>query len=137
MFKITTGVLFCFLLFLNWYDIKYRSIPLMLFSIGGGIILVVTGFWGSLTTKDVLIGSLPGISCLAVGAVTREKLGYGDGLTVILIGIVEGSVPVCIIFIFACFGAICVGAILGKKSVPFIPFLTLGYVITEVIKEIK
>lgn len=71
-----------------------------------------------------------GLGVMAVSWITREAIGYGDGLTVAACGAAVGFVPTAALFILAlCFSAVWSGVLLvskkaGRKdSFPFVPFL--------------
>ena len=78
----------------------------------------------------------PGIAILIVAHLTKECIGYGDGIICLFLGSVLNVGVVLIIillaFIFAAlFGAImmCLGKMKAKSKLPFIPFILLGVLI--------
>lgn len=84
---------------------------------------------------EVLIGMLPGMMCIVLSLVTRQALGYGDSLLILICGASLGlSKCIQVIMIaFAGAGAWAVLQILfrkadGGKEFPFAPFLLVGAV---------
>ena len=82
---------------------------------------------------QLLAGLLPGIFLLILARITREAVGYGDGLILLFIGLSLGFWE-CIGIFFAGLLGIFLAAVLAlllfgrKKSleIPFIPFLLTG-----------
>jgi len=88
---------------------------------------------------EKILGIAPGVLFLACAYFTKEKIGYGDGLITLGIGIFTGMWPCILVCLLACFLAAFVGVILlvSKKitkgsSLPFIPFLTASYVLVMI-----
>ena len=83
-------------------------------------------------------------ACLAVpffiAAILTGKMGGGDGKAVLLLGGLVGFHQMLLIVIAGCMGFIVCGRIAGKAkgegniSLPFLPFLTLGYVVTLILE---
>lgn len=85
---------------------------------------------------DVIIGVVPGIIVLLISLATREGIGKGDALIIIITGIFLGMVNNCKVLIYALFSTVILGFILlillkkGRKyKIPFIPFILSGYLI--------
>lgn len=83
-----------------------------------------------------LIGTLPGIFLLTAGWSTRQQVGYGDGIVLLVIGIYLGfsaslSILLTALLLIApvsLFYIVCRKA--GrKKQLPFVPFLFAGYLL--------
>ena len=134
--KVMGGIVFVFLGICALFDIKKREIPLILVALG---ILAALGtdLWqigrGTLSIADAGFALLPGVFFLMISFCTREKVGYGDGLLLIMTGLCTGLAQ--------CFLGLCIGLILssivvllllvlrkaGKNSeIPFAPFLAIG-----------
>lgn len=84
----------------------------------------------------VASGMLPGLFCLLVSWATRQGLGYGDSLLIVICGVSLGLRPCAAIAVTAFFLAGFWAALLlilrrggRKKEIPFVPFLLLGLLI--------
>lgn len=121
---------FLFLAVLAAQDLKEKKIStykLVIFAILAIFYLVVTKqfFW-----QTILRDMIPGIILLLLSLLTKESIGYGDGLTVIVLGLWTGG--------WFAFHVFCIGTVLsgvcaviylirGKKdTIPLIPFLLVG-----------
>ena len=81
----------------------------------------------------LLAGLLPGIFLLVLAKITREAVGYGDGLILLFIGLSLGFWECIGIFFIGLLGvflaAVLVALFFGRKKgleIPFIPFLLTG-----------
>lgn len=118
----------------SWTDIRKRQISLVSVGIFTLLGLAYQGFY----KKDLppaLLGLLPGILLLAVSRITREALGIGDALLMLVLGIylgLQSSIEVLLLALFlAAFWAGFLMLICHRKrdyEFPFVPFLLLGYI---------
>ena len=119
-----------FLAGLSAEDIKEKKISIycvFLFALSAICFQVLTrGFlW-----NDILWSLLPGSVLLLIGLLSKEAIGYGDGMCVLALGLWTGGwftlAVVCIgIMLAGIWGIVC--AIRRKKEpIPFVPFLLLG-----------
>lgn len=132
--------LLCVLIFLSagsYYDIKYRKIPLSLFLLSGTAALLFSlrrGEDGS-CVLGLAVDSLQGILLLGIAFLTKEKIGYGDGLSVLITGWFCGGKSNLLLFASALFistvYALCLIARKkgGSSSIPFLPFLLTAYLL--------
>ena len=118
------------------FDIRRREIPLLLILFGIAAVLGINVWWiraGIVTVAEIGIALLPGVFFLLTSFFTREKVGYGDGLLLIILGLLLGA--------YRCFLILSIGLVLsavvsllllllhraGRHSqIPFAPFLILG-----------
>lgn len=134
--SLAKGIALAFLSICAVPDIRKKEIPLGLVMIGmAGAI----GFnlWqigsGIVSVAEVALSVFPGISFLLLSWCTREKVGYGDGLLLLITGLTVGF--------YRCFLGLCIGLLFsaafvslllvwhkaGKDSkIPFAPFLVIG-----------
>lgn len=128
-----------FILFLGIcavFDIRKKEIPLILIILGGILatvmsVLRISG--GEISVAGMGSSLLPGLFFLFVSFCTKEKVGYGDGLILLISGLILGFyqcfIGMCAGLLFSSFFAL---ALLfmhkaGKDSgLPFVPFLTIG-----------
>lgn len=118
------------------YDMQKKEIPILPMLIG---IIVATAVWiwriltGESEFMEMISAALPGLFLLVIGFLSKEKVGFGDGILLIMIGLMVGF-PFCL-------GILCIGLIssclyalfllvfrrAGKgDSFPFAPFLALA-----------
>lgn len=90
-------------------------------------------YGGSFDASDVLMSMMPGAFLLLLAYVSRQNVGYGDGLLILCAGPALGSnitVMGMIAGVFACglvSGLLLVIKKVGRKArIPFVPFMTLG-----------
>ncbi len=85
----------------------------------------------------VFIGDLlPGMMLLILALLTKESIGYGDGLTVMVVGLWLGKM----FTLYTLWLAVSASGIFGlvnvlrkkKEPMPFVPFLLLGAVIAAI-----
>ena len=141
---ILTGV---FLLLCTYTDLRYRCIyrkivlGMIIFSIMGHLVNCAVGQSGHAESAgeaavSVLLGIIPGAVCFLISFLTREAFGYGDCMTVTACGVALGaektvelltagflfsSVWAVFLFVFRKAGL--------KKEFPFLPFLSMAYVL--------
>ena len=114
-------------------DIRQRKIYPMLTLLGAaaGIavraVLLYPDRGGAGTVLSVLLSLLPGTLLLMLARLTEEKVGYGDGIMLLMLGSWTGATAAAVSFLLALFYAAIVGAVSGKKEVPFVPYLAAGF----------
>lgn len=126
-------LLSCYLGYGALMDGKYKAISAIYLWIGG---VMAFGFFSSewMMQKPEPLGILfrlfPGIIFLVIGWATREKIGYGDGILLLILG---GCLPeitiwqtwMTAIFLLTLWAIILLGMKRGKgeTKLPFLPFL--------------
>lgn len=128
------GITISGLLWNSISDLKEKRISLLItgfyavIGIGYQIINKQMGSW-------IIVSLIPGLLVLTFAKVTREKIGYGDGILLLSLGCylnIEEMVLVCMI-------AVCLAGIIAlillvffhkgrDYAIPFVPFLLCGYV---------
>ena len=131
---------YIFLIPATYSDLKEKQISLfaMVAGITLGMIKLVLGI-----SNDGLfytIALVPGMALIICSFIFAGKIGRGDGLALLILGAIEGyrkCVIITLIGIGAMFVFCLVGLIIRKLNrnteVPFIPFLTIGMVITHLV----
>ncbi len=111
-------------------DVKERQIPIV-WVVGCGIVAVVYLMMGEKINIVFLIQSMmPGMLLLLCALLTKESIGYGDGVVVLLLGLWCGGLFAALAAGIALFltGFYAVFLLLKrcKKTIPFLPFLLIG-----------
>ena len=123
------------LLILSIMDLRTRKISLLpvlllsLFAMG-------YRFWENESLWEVLTGMLPGGVLLLAAWVTKESIGYGDGIVLLVVGVFCGiKKTVAILGISLIMAALMAMLLLvlrraGRKTeLPFLPCLCSGYLL--------
>ena len=114
-------------------DIRRRAVPVWCIAAGfaGAAACVVLG--GRIRPAEVLTDMTPGAVCIFSAFCTREKIGYGDGCIILVMGIAMHLIP--------CIYALTIGLVIVslfsvimlslhrfglKTRIPFVPFLAAG-----------
>lgn len=136
MFKMWIEIfLFVFLGICAVCDSIEKRIPLAVVWIGmiAAILLHIEGLAGDGTWQTLALSVIPGVMFWMLGFVSREKVGYGDGWILVMIGLFVGLWECFLILMTALiFGSVIVLILLasGKVSrdyqIPFVPFLLFG-----------
>lgn len=123
------------LLIAGIYDIKNKAISVPIL-IAAGITALICGicqFYYGLPIYSEICSLFPGAVVLALAYLTKEQIGYGDGLIILFLGPVFGLFNV----IVGLCAALMISALLSaglmifkkagkKEKLPFLPFLTAG-----------
>ncbi len=122
------------LLLCCWQDIRKKKIHVILIGIGCVAVLFCSFLTGELTIWSRLAGLSPGVVLLVINRITGGQIGIGDGLIVSIMGIGLGFNEIAFILAYGLFGSgiFSIGLILfckvnRKVTIPFIPFILLGY----------
>ena len=127
--------LFVFLGICAVCDSVERNIPLAVVWLGiiTAIVLRVQGLAGNITWQSAALSIIPGVMFWILGFVSGEKVGYGDGWMLIMIGLFVGLWECFLILMIALVSGSVVVLILlaaGRVSkdfqLPFAPFLLFG-----------
>ncbi len=123
-----------------FFDIRKKEISLWLLvamtivEMGGTAYGLYTG---KSSCVEIAVSLIPGIIMLFISWITKQGMGYGDGLLVLAVSTAFGFYKIAIGLSVAFFmtGIISVYLIVIRKakrrdSVPFIPFILLGMVVS-------
>lgn len=112
-----------------------REIPLaaVWLGIAAAVVLRICGLAGDGSLRSALLSVLPGLLFWMLGFVSREKVGYGDGWMLVMIGLYTGLWK-CFLILTAGLVSSSVAALLllackritREYQLPFAPFLLIG-----------
>lgn len=127
------GMVLLFLGIGSWFDLKIKALPVLFFWVFGTLGLLGNLIWNYQGLEELLLGGSIGCVFLLIGYFSKESIGYGDGIGIIILGIFMGSRDVQWILLYAFLLSGIYGIlkkILQKASVqdtfPFFPFLLLA-----------
>lgn len=102
---------------------------------------IVMGIWKG-SYIEMILSSIPGLLMLSAGFLSGEKIGYGDGLSILALGIWIGAIPSIIATILGLLQTAIMALfylvlcktrkvqIDPQRQIPFIPFLLIGLVVS-------
>ena len=119
----------------SFFDMKRKLIPTCVTIVGAVIGIGCTVYRGR-TVGELMLALMPGMVIVLLGKITKEAIGYGDGMLIGMLGFFYSLEDVAYICMSAFWGAAGVALILlvmkskkRKDAVPFVPFLFLGWLI--------
>lgn len=123
-------------------DIRKKEIPAVAIVLSGLLALCYMIFGSEKQWMDILYSLIPGMFLLMLSYCTRESIGYGDGLVVLVMGICMG-IGICMAAVMAglIISAVCAVALLvfgkvgGKSRLPFVPFLSAGLGVVYIVQK--
>lgn len=123
-------------------DMARKKIPVLLLAAGGaaGVMAGIAGSWnGEAGIAGWISGCLPGACMVLLAFATREKIGYGDGILLMALGMLEGwsvlADLLAALFLAAVFGSALLVLRRGtlRTRIPFVPFLLAAHVLQRAI----
>ena len=135
MEKFSLGVVGIMLVIQTLFDVKYKKVPVIVTAIGGFIGVIILLIQQRFNT-EVLWALLPGCLCMLYSKVSRESLGYGDSLMVLILGLFY-SLDQLLVLLMIAFGiAGCTALMLlvifhksKKDEMALFPFLFAAYMV--------
>ena len=132
-------LLFLFLAVCAVFDGLRKQIPLVVVWLGvlTAICLRANGIMGEEDVTAALLSLIPGMGFFLLSFLTREKVGYGDGWVLLMIGLFSGFSRCFMILLIGLLLESTVALILlalkkiqRDREIPFSPFLLLGMGVT-------
>ena len=130
-----SGLEFFFLGIGTFFDVKDRELPILFLLVFGSLGLICNRLWDYQSLRNLIWGVCFGGIFLAAGWISREQIGYGDGIGLVILGVFEGfegMVPMVIgaFLLGGIYGLWCILGLKksGKDTMPFFPFLLLAFV---------
>ena len=122
------------LMICSWQDIKKKRVHVFLIGVGFFILCACSFLIGEITIWSRIAGLGLGLLLLLLTLITRGQIGIGDGLIVSIIGVSLGFPIAAFTLTYGLFASavFSIGLILIKKvnkkaTIPFIPFIFIGY----------
>lgn len=128
--KMAYGIALLFLAILTPEDIRERRISvskLLFFAVTGiGFRLAFSSFSGCEMIGCLITGGF----LILLSALTKEEIGFGDGIAVTVLGLWTGGwftfITVCIALLLSGICGCLFLALHKRETVPFMPFLLIG-----------
>ncbi len=127
------------LLYLSAEDIKRKTIPVIPMMGCGIFAIVLHLISGKNDILNMAVGMIPGVIAYVLSVLTKEKIGKGDAVLLMVTGLYMGFwgnvFMLWIGLIFAAVGGIIAIAMFKRKrgdELPFVPFLFAGYLVISV-----
>ncbi len=124
------AMLFVFLGLAAYFDCRFRRIPWSVLGMGTIFMIISNILQWKEFKVGILSAALPGLFLLVLAWLTKESIGYGDGISVILLGGMVG--------LRNCIWVLCISLLLlslaglvllvikrvdRKTKIPYLPFL--------------
>lgn len=139
---------------LSVYDYKFKKVPVWLLFLYGLWVIINQMFKGEFFSQNTLFVIGLSFIFLIISFATKEKIGYGDGITILITGISSGIQQIVIIIWFSFFflflftiAKICkiryqkwrMKSLVSKhkileesQTIAYIPFLAIAYFLNEI-----
>lgn len=139
MIKVVQAIIVVLFIILGKTDEKDKEIPMsgiVLFGIVclcGGVARLTAG---SMSVYEIMSGCAIGLIMLLCGILTKEQIGTGDGMLVMLLGIFCGRKVLVIVWLAALAGCgkalflLLTGKGTKQTKFAFVPALGVGYVVS-------
>lgn len=127
-------ILTVYLIYNSYTDIKNHTVPFLMSALFGITALIIQIGCG-MDISQILLSFLPGIFVLFIACITRQSIGYGDGIILLVAGIVLGCNQTLLLLLFALVLSAFVSLYLitrhksGKYTLPFVPFILCSYIL--------
>lgn len=128
----TAGIVL-FLLLCSVQDIKEKKISVKMLVLSGGLFLALSLLFDEISWERRMENMLPGVIAFMTAFLTREQVGYGDAVCLVVLGsvvsadILWGAILGGLFLLSACSVVLLMRKKAGRNTtLPFIPFLTAG-----------
>lgn len=126
-------MVFVYLCISAYWDIRYKRIPWCVQGMGVVFLCIyIVVQWGEIDAFYIT-AFLPGIFLLLLSFITKENIGYGDGISVLILGGMIGFRNCIWVLCISMLLLSVVGAVLlivrranRKSRIPYLPFLLMA-----------
>lgn len=127
-------------------DGKKKSIPLwyLLLGCAGSVLLqLMSALRGRADPEELFLSLLPGVFLILLAFLTREKIGYGDGIFLLILGamVSDGGTMLLLLFLSLVLTAGYAAVLLARKKagrntkIPYLPFVLAAAVVLQLGEE--
>ena len=134
MYKIVHICLIIILGVICVFDIKRKKIPVYMLIILAAAGIISNFTVGEFDIENRIIAMLPGMILLIVSMITKQQIGYGDGMIILIMGLyidIDDILSIVLSsFLLSSIAAIILMTVFKKKKnfeMAFSPFLLIGY----------
>ena len=132
------GVIVVFLIPCTITDLKSKTIPIWWTVVFGISAMIYQIFWKKQKLEAILFSMIIGVTLLVAAKISNQRIGYGDGIIFLILGLWIGFWDGISLLFFSLIlsSIISVYLIIVRRKgrdyrIPFIPFVTAGYIILE------
>ena len=132
------GVIVVFLIPCAITDLKSKTIPIWWTVVFGISAMIYQIFWKKQKLEAILFSMIIGVTLLVAAKISNQRIGYGDGIIFLILGLWIGFWDGISLLFFSLIlsSIISVYLIIVRRKgrdyrIPFIPFVTAGYIILE------
>lgn len=122
-----------FLILCAIQDIKEKQLSVKMLVLFGGLFFTWSFLFDTMPYEQRICGLLPGVAALFLAFLTKEQIGYGDAVCLLILGaVMTGGVILRAALAGLFLASACsIALLIGKKAnrrttLPFLPFLTAG-----------
>ncbi len=126
--------LICFYGLATWDDVRSKKVRVIEIIIFGIVGLIIDFSIRPYSFLSILGGVMVGLMVYLFSVLTKEKIGKGDALVVIVTGLYLGFQNTLLLVWLSTILAAVIGSIIIRKNnvntdfeIPFVPFLLMGY----------
>ncbi len=140
---LTEIILILYMFICTISDIRTRTISIRTSAIFCMALIVFKLIGQAFSFTAMLLGAIPGICLILLGLITRQSIGYGDGIVTIVLGIAAGIERT----MTSCLWAFVITAIVScillimhhskRETLPFVPFLFGAYLLNNIINLLE
>ncbi len=128
--------LICFYGLATWDDVRSKKVRVIEIIIFGIVGLIIDFSIRPYSFLSILGGVMVGLMVYLFSVLTKEKIGKGDALVVMVTGLYLGFQNTLLLVWLSTVLAAVIGSIIIRKNnvntdfeIPFVPFLLMGYLI--------
>lgn len=125
--------MFLFLAICSIQDIKEKRVSVKVFVLSGILFLIMSLLFDKISIEQRMYNMLPGMIAFLLAFLTKEQIGYGDALCLIVLGnimcsdVLWGAVLGGLMLLSMCSILLLAGKKVNRKTtLPFLPFLSAG-----------